>query len=121
MVEMLDQAGARALVREYIESRLWWTLLPYDREDVLTDIERAHYWGQATTDFRIVMDPGISGMYVAFALKERMTPQDISEIVAGLDPADLVDRDILIFNTVGDHEGANLYLQSFVQWLGEPN
>lgn len=114
----MDNSDAKARIKGYIDSRLWWVMFPFDRFDALAHIEETYYAGEASADFRLVTGFPIPGFAVAFALKERMSAEQIADLVTGMDPATLADHDLLIF--AHPEDGTMKYqaqIVAFADWL----
>lgn len=96
-IALMDEAEARAMVREKVKSREWW-VLPWVSGiagDVSTRIEERYYTGKASADCE-VMSLGIPGCFaVSFFRKRRMSPKQAAKIMNA--PAELLERqDIFI-------------------------
>lgn len=98
-MKLMDEADVKALIKEYIEE--------------------TYYSGEANADFRLITGQQIPGLTVAFALKERMSAQQVADLVAGLDPATLADHDLLIFGRPGEGDIMKYRAQifAFADWI----
>jgi hypothetical protein len=118
----LDDADVKQLLKDRLDSREWWVLIPCGASKAIPLIESRHYWDDASSDFQAVLggDCPVMGFY--FAKKTRMSPEELADIAlqAGVQGS----RDALVAQyQVGDivgfggHPQAGALLHLFGLWL----
>jgi hypothetical protein len=115
---VLDEESFRALLRQRLNSHEWWLFFPMDRVDVLEDIERSFYSGQANADFELYVGPQLPGLHIALAKKSHMSPGMLAGKLGAKDLSPFHDRDIIQFGESGKEEEFVHQLVAFSKWLG---
>lgn len=99
---LLMQAELAKILKERLESREWWILLPLGKEGlrVVDKIERQFYWDDAGNDFDIAFCPvgNVFPLVVALGKKARLSPNRLQELLRkdSAIPVILGNKDVVV-------------------------
>lgn len=112
---LMDENEGRARVRNYLQSRAWWTfpVLNENALDLCDLVERTYYTDAANADFHVVMGP----VNVMFAHKRRMTAAQLADLF-GLPVADTLEKQDIIMAADSEDDPITTYRAAlFHDWV----